>query len=500
MNGENENVRLYGVLKELENSGSDTARGFVSGKGASAVSGVRRKCVIDEDWLVTVENALPDIGKAIEQSRSLIKDNGEVVRIDRAKKTNKDSLAHLAKHSNLIKHLPEDDRIIPDEIYVPENDEDYAVYENRFLYLLLTQLAAFISVRYEGIMRALSESGISLDIEREINASGRALRYSLSVAGSSFSDSAADLSTRRITDRIRRAGEIVQAYLASPVMARASSAPRLVPPVVRTNIIKNNVHFNAAFELYSYICSYSKTGYSSERETVNEKTVSDNALKKLASIADLQLFTAYSDAFSGWEDCDTEYAEYKDQKLRAGIARAQKELFDLKASCEKGKISEQEYILRLETASASFRELAEKAAYETERLRADCAAEKGRADSLLKENERVAELMRENAKKDELELGRRLNEAERAHKKREEELVSRFAEEKAKAEEERLLISSRLTALLASRGEAGETPDRDSFIELEREKAAFDRYYKDQWAKAKKRIRREEYAKRKKGK
>ena len=54
-------------------------------------------------------------GRAIEQSRSLIKKDGEVVRIDRAKRPSKDSVAHLARHSNLIKSVTDDGTLAPEE-------------------------------------------------------------------------------------------------------------------------------------------------------------------------------------------------------------------------------------------------------------------------------------------------------------------------------------------------------------------------------------------------
>ena len=53
----------------------------------------------------------------------------------------------------MITHVPEDgsDDVIPDKLYMVEKLSDYAVYENRFLYMLLCYLRDFIMFRLEKI-------------------------------------------------------------------------------------------------------------------------------------------------------------------------------------------------------------------------------------------------------------------------------------------------------------------------------------------------------------
>ena len=76
---------------------------------------------------------------------------------------------------------------------------------------------------------------------------------------------------------------------------------------------------------------------------------------------------------------------------------------------------------------------------------------------------------------------------------------ARIAAEKATIENERLreenlALSARVKALRAQRGELSgdeDYSDRESFLELEREYDAFTRFYKKQWGKTKKRIRKE---------
>ena len=100
---------------------------------------IRTKCIIDEEWVSTIEKYLPFVEKAIREDRQFIRQEGETVPIEKAKKVSKASVSHLARHSDLITHLPENegDPLLPDKIYITENESNYAIYENRFLYMLI---------------------------------------------------------------------------------------------------------------------------------------------------------------------------------------------------------------------------------------------------------------------------------------------------------------------------------------------------------------------------
>ena len=66
----------------------------------------RAFCTIDEDWVEAIEKGLVHIEKAIKEDRQFIRSNGEVVPIEKVKHVSKESVEHLAKHSNLITKEP----------------------------------------------------------------------------------------------------------------------------------------------------------------------------------------------------------------------------------------------------------------------------------------------------------------------------------------------------------------------------------------------------------
>ena len=97
----------------------------------------RAYCTIEEDWVEAIEEGLVHIEKAIKEDRQFIRSNGEIIPIEKVKHVSRESVEHLAKHSNLITRYEEGEDIIPDSLYAVERLNDYTVYENRFLYMLL---------------------------------------------------------------------------------------------------------------------------------------------------------------------------------------------------------------------------------------------------------------------------------------------------------------------------------------------------------------------------
>ncbi|MBO7341089.1 MAG: DUF2357 domain-containing protein, partial [Clostridia bacterium] len=69
---------------------------------ADRVSVLRRICTVHTDWIEAIEKGLEHVDKAIREERQFIRSNGDVVDIEKVRSVSKDSVVHLAQHSNLI--------------------------------------------------------------------------------------------------------------------------------------------------------------------------------------------------------------------------------------------------------------------------------------------------------------------------------------------------------------------------------------------------------------
>jgi len=65
-----------------------------------------------------------------------------------------------------------------------------------------------------------------------------------------------------LVNRVETIYAMVVSFLATPLMKEVSKAPKIKPPVVKTNVLRMNPNFRAALKLYDYVTSYSKDGYS----------------------------------------------------------------------------------------------------------------------------------------------------------------------------------------------------------------------------------------------
>ena len=503
----------YGALKEISHiSSSDPIRAaldkaFSSPSDGEYISGARKLVTVDELWLSKCEEALPHIKEAIEQYRSLIKKEGEVVRIDRAKRPSKDSVTHLARHSNYIKTITDDGRLAPEEIYIADNDEDYAVYENRFLYLALSYMHSFVGTRYEKIMRISSESGVSLRVSRNSREQGRSISYKLEISETmNGSDNSADLQNGRTMARIRSVLNAVSGYLASPLMKGVSTAPPLTPPIVRTNVIKSNVHFAAVYLLYSYLSAYQGEGFTVKNDAQNENAVPERLSRVLCDIAALQFFAAYQGIFGGWDDCEAAYEEAEAEKRLEAMKKLRRELEAAKEELRRGERSPEEYIVLLEKSNASLTKAYEESENEISSLKKTEREQNREIIRLSAEFDMINDQMgnlrqqteariRDDAARIEKKYSEKTKQAVRMH-------AEAYENEKAYWQAEKELLRGRLHAYRIISGEKDaeeELTDKESFLALEKEYNALYGYYKKQWSKAKRRIRKEEYKNRRNG-
>ena len=233
----------------------------------------RNICIIDEDWIDEIEKGLVFVEKAIKEERQFIYSNGEVIEIEKVKHVSKDSVQHLAKHSNLITREPEGEDLIPDKLYSVERLNDYAVYENRFLYMLLCYLRDFVTLRYNKILDLSNKYDGALRINKDISLPRQKVTVSLDLHEERKDDSylREHNSAKGVIDRIDLILKTVLAFLATPLMEITGKAPMLKPPITKTNVLKMDNNFKGAVALYDYIIAYDKPGYTIEKRRFNKK-------------------------------------------------------------------------------------------------------------------------------------------------------------------------------------------------------------------------------------
>lgn len=307
---------------------------------------------IDESWVVEIEKGLEFIEKAIKEERQFIRTNGEIVPIEKVKKVSRDSVSHLAKHSEMITHLPDDptDTIVPDKIFMVEKLNDYAVYENRFIYMLLCYLRDFIELRIKKIMDIRMTYICDFIIKRNQVTKNKVMNFETHYY-ENRKDNPYPIDneiSNGIIQRINDCAEIVNMLLNTPLMTEVSKAPMIKPPIVKTNVLKMNNNFKNALVLYDYIVNYKGDGYSSEEVVKNFIPLEDSQLDEFMELPCITSFITYKFGNEITENLHKEYLDEEELRRQKEEKELQEQIKRMrKKVLESGKGYE-EYMLLLE--------------------------------------------------------------------------------------------------------------------------------------------------------
>lgn len=337
-----------------ENTACEKERRAVAeaGKESDKLLATKYLCRIDEDWIKAIEEGLEFVEKAVAEERQFIRTNGEVVPIEKVKKISKDSVEHLAKHSDMITHVPEEEDalLVPDKLYMVEKLSDYAVYENRFLYMMLTYIKSFIEFRIEKIEKLRRTYVGDMAVNKEIKTKKRTLKIKTEIYEERTDNPypVPDEKSANLVKRIHDCRSIIDALLDTDLMTQVAKTPMIKPPIVKTNVLKMNNNFKNALALYDYIVSYKGEGFTYEEVKFDFAPFSEKVADEFAEAANLTSFLAYK---TGNDIEILLQAEYEEEERRLKEEEAQnllKRLQRLKKRALESNKTMEEYMLLLE--------------------------------------------------------------------------------------------------------------------------------------------------------
>ena len=317
----------------------------------------RKICTVESDWIDEIEKGLTFIEKAIREERQFIRSNGEIVPIEKVKRVDKESVAHLARHSDLLTRKPEEGQdIIPDQLYTVERLSDFAVYENRFLYMLLCYLRDFITLRYDKIVELTTTYNGSLFLCKTLTHRKQKLQCEIKLTEKRKNDEYLREynEAKKEIARIDLLLKAVIHYLSTPLMEEVGKTPMLKPPITKTNVLKMNQNFKACMALYEYVTAYTKPGYTVEDVHKKINPFPEKIADEFAEATSLLSFLTYEHSL-GIEDLLRE--EYNKEEERRKEAEAQKlveQIRNLKKRIRESGMSPEEYMLLLEKRNRSL--------------------------------------------------------------------------------------------------------------------------------------------------
>ena len=196
-------------------------------EGKDSISGKTNEKVIDMDWVIAIEETLPYIQKAIDEQ------------------------------------------------------ESFAVYENRVLLTLIHKALMFVDDKYSKMKDVPNDSYNNITMNRHLELNQQKLDFSVNYVNENHENMAENLDVEDIEslsdfDRIRRIRQGLNECLATPLMKEVAKEPQVKPPLTQTNLLKENSNFKKAVELWNFLDTYKKQGFEIVGEEYNGKMTDEN--------------------------------------------------------------------------------------------------------------------------------------------------------------------------------------------------------------------------------
>lgn len=214
----------------------------------------------DLRWIDVIEDAVPYLQKIVDNPRKFIKSVNYLVKAELAKKTGPESVVHLATHSQYVKDIDENGDIIPSKVLTSDAEEDFAIYENKFVVTLIRRLNMYVKKRYEYAKKyaSLTNSTI-LYLDNTFKFGDVEITQTSTVTLKTPASDELKKQADNVLKRVAFVDKVVSSFMSGKFMKELKNVRPILPPIMQTNIIRKNPNYHKAYELWLYLGEEEKT-------------------------------------------------------------------------------------------------------------------------------------------------------------------------------------------------------------------------------------------------
>lgn len=245
--------------------------------------------ILDLVWLEKLEEACPYIDNIIRNPKLTLIREEEVMKIEKVRKVNVDSVKNLAKHSFYIEKINENDDVQPSKILEIRNEETYNIYENRFIYTLLDKLNRFIREKETMLEKFNANDYKLLTYEASTVSLSEKINIELNISSTADLKESNDDKFNKKIDEIKNRLSKIKKYTSNWDKSEMIKSLKrahvhfIIPPIKKTNIILKNPNFQIATKLWEFLLKYEEN--------------SDNQVKGLSSKGNEMLINILNHSF-----------------------------------------------------------------------------------------------------------------------------------------------------------------------------------------------------------
>lgn len=224
------------------------------------------------DWVDEIEFACPYIDIIVRNPKLTLIQEENLVKVERSKRINETSVKDLAKHTQNIAEVNENDEVRPSKILDIRNEETYNIYENRFLYTLINDLTRFVLIKEKLLDNFEMNNNKLLEYRGASKVKNEKINIELKVTSNTPAFSKDDKKLAKEIAEIKKRIKKIKDYLSSwerSEMVKSLEKEHVnfvKPPLKKTNILLKNPNFKIAVRLWDIIRTYDYNDNEDSRE------------------------------------------------------------------------------------------------------------------------------------------------------------------------------------------------------------------------------------------
>ncbi len=248
------------------------------------------------DWVDEMEFACPYIDIIVRNPKLTLIQEKNVVKVERAKRINVDSVKNLAKNTQYINKVKEDRSVEPKKILEVRNEETFNIYENRFLYTLIDDMSRFIRDKEQILNHFELIENKRMEYAATTTAAGEKIHIELAISSESLPNQKIDKKLaeeiKKVKKRLKRIKDYISSWYHSPMMKQLERehVKPIKPPLKKTNITLKNPNFRIAARLWDFIRAYDLE----EKENNQNNANLNDSIELLKGFLDHSFFIDYS--------------------------------------------------------------------------------------------------------------------------------------------------------------------------------------------------------------
>lgn len=225
------------------------------------VKNKQQKNIYDYSWLEKMEETMHYLDNIMRNPKKFIINEEEVVKIEKARKVTVESVRHLTQHTNYIQEFnQETGEVKPSKILNINKEENFDMYENRFIYTLLLNMKMFIArVSKDSSKGSSSKSLRDIKYNAQTKIGNEKVKIDLNLSALRDNDlRTTNKSGLTISQRIEKINLQLADFSNTDFIKTLDKAHVALvrSPIKKTNVILKNPNFQKAVELWSFLERY----------------------------------------------------------------------------------------------------------------------------------------------------------------------------------------------------------------------------------------------------